>query len=123
MANSPPEKFPQIRVFGSIGWFLSVLFSVVALHVFGAKIDATRIHGMNIPLVCGAAVSLVGALVALTLPDTPPPARSVSYGMAGGFTPIRQFTGINPRFIPFLLVQAVTFTSLQRRIVLTLLKR
>lgn len=81
MANSPAEQFPQIRVFGSLGWFSSVIFSVVALYVFGAKIDGTAIHGMNIPLVCGAAVSVVGALVALTIPDTPPPAKGEPFSL------------------------------------------
>jgi len=81
MANSPAEKFPQIRVFGSFGWFSSVVFSIVALHVFGVKIDGTLIHGMNIPMVCGAVVSLLGALVALTLPDTPPPAKGKPFSV------------------------------------------
>lgn len=75
MANSPEEKFPQIRVFGSLGWFSSVVFSIVALHLFGVKIDGMTIHGMNVPMVCGGVVSLVAALVALTIPNTPPPAK------------------------------------------------
>jgi hypothetical protein len=70
MANSPAEKFPQIRVFGSIGWFASGAFGLVALKVFGTKIDGTVI-----PLYCGAATSLVAAAVALTIPNTPPPAK------------------------------------------------
>jgi len=70
MANSPSEKFPQIRVFGSIGWFASGAFGLVALKVFGTKIDGTVI-----PLYCGAATSLVAAAVALTIPNTPPPAK------------------------------------------------
>jgi nucleoside transporter len=70
MSNSPSEKFPQIRVFGSIGWFASGIFGLVALKVFGTKIDGTVI-----PLYCGAVTSLVAAIVALTLPNTPPPAK------------------------------------------------
>lgn len=70
MANSPSEKFPQIRVFGSIGWVASGLFSIIALNVFDKQIDGT-----SIPLLCGAAVSVVSAAVALTLPNTPPPAK------------------------------------------------
>jgi nucleoside transporter len=70
MANSPSEKFPQIRVFGSIGWFASGIFSFVAMKRFNTTIDGT-----NIPLLCGAATSLVAAIVALTLPNTPPPAK------------------------------------------------
>ena len=67
MANTPPDQFPQIRVFGSIGWVASMLFSIVALKVFGASIDGT-----NIPFFCGSAVALVGMVVALLCPKTPP---------------------------------------------------
>ena len=75
MSHSPADKFPQIRVFGSIGWFSSVIFSIVAAYVFKVNIDGTAVNGMNIPLICGGAVSIVGAFVALTLPNTPPPAK------------------------------------------------
>jgi len=70
MANSPAEKFPQIRVFGSIGWVAGGIFSVVAMFVFNATIDGT-----SIPLYCAAATCIAAALLALTLPDTPPPAK------------------------------------------------
>lgn len=70
MANSPSEKFPQIRVFGSIGWFASGIFGVVALTVFDTKIDGTAV-----PLYCGSATSMAAAFIALTLPYTPPPAK------------------------------------------------
>ncbi len=70
MAHAPSEKFPQIRVFGSIGWASALVFSVVADRFFNAKIDGT-----NIPLYCGAGTALVAALLNLTLPNTPPPAK------------------------------------------------
>jgi len=70
MSHSPSDKFPQIRVFGSIGWVASGLFSIVAYHMFAKEIDGT-----SIPLLCGAASSLLAAVLALTLPDTPPPAK------------------------------------------------
>lgn len=72
MSNYPSEKFPQIRVFGSIGWVACAVFSLVAAtSVFGKKI----IDGTAIPLYCGAATALVAALLNLTLPNTPPPAK------------------------------------------------
>jgi nucleoside transporter len=71
MANAPSEKFPQIRVFGSIGWVASAVFSLAAVKVLGAK----PIDGTAIPLYCGAATALVAALLNMTLPDTPPPAK------------------------------------------------
>jgi len=70
MAHAPSEKFPQIRVFGSIGWASALVFSIVAYRFFGAKIDGT-----NIPLFCGAGTALLAALLNLTLPNTPPPAK------------------------------------------------
>ena len=71
MANSPSEKFPQIRVFGSIGWVASAVFSIVALKAFGIENFETS----NIPMLCGASTSLFAAVLALTLPNTPPPAK------------------------------------------------
>ncbi len=71
MANSPAEKFPQIRVFGSIGWVASAIFSLVAVNVF--KVEGFETS--KIPMLCGAAVSLLCAGLALTIPTTPPPAK------------------------------------------------
>jgi len=71
MSHSPSEKFPQIRVFGSIGWVAAGLFSLVAISVFKVKV----FDGTAIPMYCGAAVALVSALNALILPHTPPPAK------------------------------------------------
>ncbi len=71
MANAPSEKFPQIRVFGSIGWVAAAVFSLVASKWFnGLKIDGTAI-----PLYCGAGTALLATLLNLTLPNTPPPAK------------------------------------------------
>jgi nucleoside transporter len=71
MANAPSEKFPQIRLFGSIGWVASAGFSLLAVHVFKTE----SIDGTAIPLYCGAATALVAALLNMTLPNTPPPAK------------------------------------------------
>ncbi len=71
MSNSPAEKFPQIRVFGSIGWVASGLFSLVALKVF--KIEL--FDGTKLPMICGAVCCLIAAAVNFTLPNTPPPAK------------------------------------------------
>jgi len=70
MSHSPSEKFPQIRVFGSIGWVAAGLFSIVAERVWSATIDGTAI-----PLYCGAGVALAGGIFAFFLPHTPPPAK------------------------------------------------
>jgi len=70
MSHSPSEKFPQIRVFGSIGWVASGVFGFLALKMYGKAIDGTAI-----PLLCGAGAAVVAGLFALMLPDTPPPAK------------------------------------------------
>lgn len=71
MAHAPAEHFPQIRVFGSIGWVASGLFSLTAIHVF----NAASFDGTTLPMYCGAGVSLLAATVAMILPNTPPPAK------------------------------------------------
>jgi nucleoside transporter len=72
MTNTPSEKFPQIRVFGSIGWVAAAVFSLIAsTKLFGNKV----IDGTEIPLYCGAGTALVAAFLNMTLPNTPPPAK------------------------------------------------
>lgn len=76
MSHSPSDKFPQIRVFGSIGWVASGLFSIVAAWLFLDTLGKPfQIDGTKIPFLCGAGTGIVAALVALTLPNTPPPAK------------------------------------------------
>jgi nucleoside transporter len=72
MSNFPSDKFPQIRVFGSIGWVAAAVFSLIAsTSLFGSKV----IDGTAIPLYCGAGTALLAAILNLTLPNTPPPAK------------------------------------------------
>lgn len=78
MAHAPAEKFPQIRVFGSIGWVASGLCSVAAIGLFGAE----RFDGTSLPMYCGAGLSVAGALLAMVLPDTPPPAKGQQASVA-----------------------------------------
>jgi len=72
MSNFPSDKFPQIRVFGSIGWVASAVFSLIAAtSLFKGKV----IDGTAIPLYCGAGTALLAGILNLTLPNTPPPAK------------------------------------------------
>jgi nucleoside transporter len=80
MTNSPSEKFPQIRVFGSIGWVASGVFSLAAMKVYGTKIDGTAT-----PLLCGAGMALVTAIFNLTLPNTPPPGKGKEASIIDAF--------------------------------------
>ncbi len=71
MAHTSSEMFPRIRVFGSVGWVASGVFSLVAVSVFKVKV----FDGSALPLWCGAVTSLLAAVTALFLPATPPTAK------------------------------------------------
>ena len=71
MAHTSAEQFPRIRVFGSIGWVASGLFSIIAVSIFKIKM----FDGSTIPLYCGAVISLFAAFFNLFLPTTPPAAK------------------------------------------------
>ena len=77
MSHSPSELFPQIRVFGSIGWVAAALFSIIALKVLNPLgiVDIQEFDATRLPLICGAATCIVAAVVNFTLPNTPPPAK------------------------------------------------
>jgi len=70
MAHLPSEDFPKIRVFGSIGWVASGLFSIIFIRFLNIDFDGT-----NIPFYCGAGVSFIAAFTNLGLPNTPPLAK------------------------------------------------
>ena len=67
MTHAPSDQFPRIRVFGSIGWVASGVFSLVTVNVFKTGFDGT-----NIPFFCAGAISLTAFLFNLSLPSTPP---------------------------------------------------
>ena len=68
MSHTPSEQFPRIRMFGSVGWVASGIFSVIALHVM----HLSAFDDTNLPMYCGAAICFVAALLNLRLPHTPP---------------------------------------------------
>jgi nucleoside transporter len=80
MAHSPSEDFPKIRVFGSIGWVASGLFSVIVVKLFHLNFDGT-----NLPFYFGAGTGLVAALFNLTLPDTPPAGKGKKGSLIDAF--------------------------------------
>ena len=80
MVHLPSEQFPKVRVFGSIGWVASGLFSVIFINFL--KID---FDGTNIPFYCGAGVSLFAAVTNLFLPNTPPLAKGKKASLMDAF--------------------------------------
>ena len=71
MAHLPREKFPRIRVFGTIGWVASGVFSYAGAKWFGvADFDTTPWIFAG-----GAITSVAGGILALVLPPTPPCAK------------------------------------------------
>jgi nucleoside transporter len=106
MAHTSAEQFPRIRVFGSVGWVLSGLFSLAAVQLFNVKI----FDGSSIPLYCGAATSLLAAICNLFLPATPPPAKGKKASLVDSFG-LRAFCMLKDRnFRVFLILS--TFSIL-----------
>jgi len=80
MVHLPSEQFPKVRVFGSIGWVASGLFSIIFIKFLNIDFDGT-----NIPFYCGAAVSLFAAITNLFLPNTPPLAKGKKASLIDAF--------------------------------------
>ena len=77
MTHCKNSKFAIVRMFGSIGWASSALVSVAAISLFGVeKFDSTEL-----PLYCASALALIGAVIALILPRTPPPAKGGAFSL------------------------------------------
>ncbi len=71
MSNSTTEAFPQIRVFGTLGWVAAAVFSIVGTKVFGIQdFDATAYIFLG-----GAIAAVLAGVLALILPPTPPKAK------------------------------------------------
>ncbi len=81
MANSTAAAFPHIRVFGSIGWICSAVFSVVAIKFLGVE------HFDKSPYIfsTAAAVSAVAGVLALVMPPTPPKGKGKPVRIADAF--------------------------------------
>ena len=80
MAHLPSEDFPKIRVFGSIGWVVSGVFSIIFIRFLNIEFDGT-----NIPFLCGAGVSLITAFFNFSLPHTPPLAKGKKIALIDAF--------------------------------------
>jgi len=72
LKNVQPEQFPRIRLFGTLGWVASGLFSLVFVKVFHVEVFDTG----RLPFLCGSGVALAASVLNLWLPDTPPSGKT-----------------------------------------------
>ena len=78
MSNSTTAAFPQIRVFGSLGWVASAIFSVIGTKFFQIEnFDSTSYIFLS-----GAIASVLGGVLAFFLPPTPPKAKGTPMSIA-----------------------------------------
>ena len=82
MAHASKDAFPRIRVFGTIGWIASCVFSLGAAAGGFKGFDSSPWIFAG-----GAAVTAVAGLFSFALPKTPPQAKGtpISVGDALGF--------------------------------------
>lgn len=78
LTHAEKRFFARLRVFGTIGWVASGIFSVVAHRFFGIEaFDST-----SLIFAAGASVSVLAALLALALPPTEPVAKGTPLSVA-----------------------------------------
>jgi len=80
MTHIPSEKFPRIRVFGSIGWVAAGVFSLISVKLLNTGFDGT-----NIPFYYAGAASLIAGLLNLSLPETAPAGKGTKGNFADAF--------------------------------------
>jgi len=80
MTHIPSEKFPRIRVFGSIGWVAAGIFSLISV-----KLLKTSFDGTNIPFYYAGGASLIAGLLNFSLPKTLPPGKGTKGNIADAF--------------------------------------
>ena len=82
MAHASKDAFPRIRVFGTIGWICSCVFSLAAAAGGFKGFDSSPWIFAG-----GAAVAVAAGLFTFALPKTPPQAKGtpISVGDALGF--------------------------------------
>lgn len=86
MTHSQSEQFSRIRVFGSVGWVVSGVYSLVVVNLFNIRFDGT-----NIPFFFASAIGLLAVIFNLYLPATPPSGRGKKNSVtdALGFRTVR----------------------------------
>jgi len=67
MTHTRAEQFSRIRVFGSVGWVVSGVFSLVMVKLFNTPFDGT-----NFPFFFTSGIGFLAVIFNLFLPVTPP---------------------------------------------------
>lgn len=109
LANAPASAFPHIRVFGSLGWVASAVFSIVGINCFGiADFDKSPWIFAS-----GAFVALLCGLLGFILPPTPPKAKGTPMSLvdALGLKALVLFR--NPAFAIFALLLVLAMIPFQ----------
>ena len=98
------EQFPRVRLFGTLGWVTSGLFSLIFVNAF----NVTPFDGSSVPFLCGSGIAFVTAIFNLTLPDTPPSMEKERFSIVNimGFKVFTLFRDRN-----FLVFFLCTFTA------------
>jgi nucleoside transporter len=99
MTHSQSEQFSRIRVFGSVGWVVSGVFSLVVVNLYNIFFDGT-----NIPFFFASAIGLLAAICNINLPSTPPSSRGKKNSVtdALGFRTVRLMK--DPNFSVFIIL-------------------
>ncbi|MDR1763808.1 MAG: MFS transporter [Dysgonamonadaceae bacterium] len=99
-----PKQFPRVRLFGTLGWVASALFSIV----FVKLLKITPFDGTSLTFLCGSGVAFIAGCFDVALPDTPPSAKKEKFSIINilGFKAFVLFKDRN-----FLLFFLCTFTS------------
>jgi len=109
MANSSSAEFPGVRVFGSLGWVCSAVFSVIGVKCFGiADFDKTPWIFAS-----GGFAALVAGVVALLQPATPPAAKGTPMSLVDALG-LRAFVLFRDRgFAAFTLILTLSMIPFQ----------
>jgi len=104
LKHVPQEQFPRVRLFGTLGWVTSALFSIIFVKFF----NITPFDGTSLTFLCGSGVAFVAGCFDLTLPDTPPNRTKERFSIINilGFKAFVLFKDRN-----FLVFFLCTFTS------------
>jgi len=81
ISNATPAAFPHIRVFGSIGWICSAIFSVIGIRFLGME----NFDKSPAIFAASAAVSVVAGILSLALPPTPPKGKGQPISVSDAF--------------------------------------